>query len=56
MFKQMLRRLHLRLRTLAWASSALPGEDMWRRASGDGAHCPCAARHAALNDHIVDAR
>jgi hypothetical protein len=29
----------------------LPGADVWRHARGDGAHCPCAARHAA-NDNI----
>jgi hypothetical protein len=30
------------------------GADGWRIAWGDGAHCPCAARHAAkrLNDRI----
>jgi hypothetical protein len=31
--------------------AALPGAGEWRRAWGDGAHFPCAARHAA-NDNI----
>jgi hypothetical protein len=30
---------------------ALPGAGVWRQAWCDGAHCPCAARHAA-NDNI----
>ena len=31
---------------------ALPGAIVWRRAWGDGAHFPSAARHTAFNDHI----
>jgi hypothetical protein len=27
--------------------AVLPGAGIWRRAWDDGAHCPCAARHAA---------
>jgi hypothetical protein len=27
--------------------AALPGTDVWRYAWSDGAHCPCAACHAA---------
>jgi hypothetical protein len=29
--------------------AALPGAGVWRRAWGDGAHCPSTARHAAFN-------
>jgi hypothetical protein len=38
--------------------AALPEAGVWWRAWGDGAHCPCAARHAAIrfNDHIYASR
>ena len=42
----------LRLRGKKKIPAALPGEDVWKHVSDDGAHCPSAACHAASNDHI----
>ena len=50
MLQALLRRLRLRLKFRREPPAALPGTDVWRRAWGDGAHCPCATSHAAFND------
>jgi hypothetical protein len=39
-------------KTRSGPPAALPGADVWKHAWGGGAHCSCAARHAAFNDHI----
>jgi hypothetical protein len=51
MFEPQLRRLRLRHKTSALASSG-PAGGVWRNAWGDGAHFPFAAHHAA-NKTIV---
>ena len=39
--------LRLRHEMSAWVSGGLARAEVWRHAWGDGAHCPCAVRHAA---------
>jgi hypothetical protein len=52
MFEPLLRRLRLRHKNSAWASGGPAGTDLWLFAGGDGAHCPCAARHAACTTSL----